>query len=39
MPARTPAEVVETVNRKINELLATPEMKAAIQAQGAEPLP
>ena len=39
MPARTPSEVVNAMNRKVNELLATPEMKAAIHAQGAEPLP
>ena len=39
MPARTPPEVVNAMNRKVNELLATPEMKAAIHAQGAEPLP
>jgi tripartite-type tricarboxylate transporter receptor subunit TctC len=37
MPAGTPAAVVITMNTKVNELLATPEMKAAIQAQGAEP--
>lgn len=39
VPARTPPEVVSALNRKVNELLATPEMKAAIVAQGAEPLP
>ena len=39
MPARTPAAVVDVVNRKVNELLATPDMKAAIQGQGAEALP
>lgn len=39
MPARTPAAVVEVVNQKVNELLATPDMKAAVQAQGAEALP
>jgi tripartite-type tricarboxylate transporter receptor subunit TctC len=37
MPAGTPAAVVTTMNTKVNELLATPEMKAAIHAQGAEP--
>lgn len=36
-PAGTPAAVVATLNAEINKLLATPEMKAAIQAQGAEP--
>jgi tripartite-type tricarboxylate transporter receptor subunit TctC len=39
MPAHTPKDVVDLMNRKVNDLLATPEMKAAIQAQGAEPLP
>ena len=37
-PAGTPANVVTTLNTEINKLLATPEMKAAIHAQGAEPL-
>jgi len=37
MPAGTPAAIVTTMNTKVNELLATPEMKAAIHAQGAEP--
>lgn len=37
MPAGTPAAVVNTMNAKVNELLANPEVKAAIQAQGAEP--
>ncbi len=36
-PAGTPATVVNVVNAEINKLLATPEMKAAIHAQGAEP--
>lgn len=36
-PAGTPAPIVKTLNAEINRLLATPEMKAAIQAQGAEP--
>ena len=36
-PAGTPAAVVNTINAEVNKLLATPEMKAAIQAQGAEP--
>ncbi|NMM75249.1 LacI family transcriptional regulator [Acidovorax sp. SRB_14] len=36
MPAGTPAAIVNTVNAEVNKLLATPEMKAAIQAQGAE---
>lgn len=37
MPAGTPTAIVTTMNTKVNELLATPEMKAAILAQGAEP--
>ncbi|MDA8446911.1 Bug family tripartite tricarboxylate transporter substrate binding protein [Paracidovorax valerianellae] len=35
-PAGTPASVVTTVNTEVNKLLASPEMQAAIQAQGAE---
>lgn len=35
-PAGTPAAVVNTINAEVNKLLATPEMKSAIQAQGAE---
>ena len=37
MPAGTPKEIVATVNAEVNKLLATPEMKAAIIGQGAEP--
>ncbi len=37
-PAGTPAAVVATLNAEVNKLLATADMKAAIQAQGAEPL-
>ena len=37
VPAGTPKDVVATLNAAINKLLATPEMKAAIIAQGAEP--
>lgn len=37
MPAGTPANVVTLVNSKVNELLAKPEFKEAIHAQGAEP--
>ena len=36
MPANTPKDIVATVNAEVNKLLATPDMKAAIQAQGAE---
>lgn len=37
MPAATPREIVAQVHAEVNKLLATPEMVAAIQAQGAEP--
>ena len=37
VPAGTPKDVVTLLNADINKLLATPEMKAAIIAQGAEP--
>ncbi|OYQ41727.1 LacI family transcriptional regulator [Rhodoferax sp. TH121] len=37
-PAGTPATVVTTLNTEVNKLLANPEVKAAIQAQGAEPV-
>ena len=37
VPAKTPKDVVATLNTEVNKLLATPEMKAAIVAQGAEP--
>jgi tripartite-type tricarboxylate transporter receptor subunit TctC len=36
-PAGTPAGVVATLNTAVNKLLALPDVKAAIQAQGAEP--
>ena len=36
-PAGTPKDIVNTLNTEINKLLATPEMKDAIHAQGAEP--
>ena len=36
MPAGTPRDIVATVNAEINKLLATPDMVAAIQAQGGE---
>jgi tripartite-type tricarboxylate transporter receptor subunit TctC len=39
MPAGTPGAIVTTVNTAVNALLASPEVKAAIQAQGAEPMP
>lgn len=37
-PVGTPAAVVTTLNTEVNKLLANPEVKAAIQAQGAEPV-
>jgi tripartite-type tricarboxylate transporter receptor subunit TctC len=37
VPAKTPKDVIATLNAEVNKLLATPEMKAAIIAQGAEP--
>ena len=36
MPAGTPASAVTTMHAEVNKLLALPEVKAAIQAQGAE---
>jgi len=36
MPAGTPKDIVATVNAEVNKLLAMPDMKAAIHAQGAE---
>ncbi|WP_315123873.1 tripartite tricarboxylate transporter substrate binding protein [Comamonas antarctica] len=37
MPAGTPAAIVTKVNAEVNRLLALPEVKDAILAQGAEP--
>ena len=37
VPAGTPAHVVTTLNSEVNKLLANPEVRAAIKAQGAEP--
>lgn len=37
VPAGTPAHVVTTLNAEVNKLLADPEVRAAIKAQGAEP--
>ena len=36
-PAGTPASAVNAVNAEVNKLLAQADVKAAIQAQGAEP--
>ena len=37
MPAGTPKSIVSRVNSEVTHVLALPDMKAAIQAQGAEP--
>ena len=37
-PAGTPQSVVDLLNKAINEILARPEVKAAWEKQGAEPL-
>lgn len=37
VPAGTPAHVVTKLNAEVNKLLADPEVRAAIKAQGAEP--
>jgi tripartite-type tricarboxylate transporter receptor subunit TctC len=37
MPANTPKDIVATVNAEVNKLLATPDMRAQVIAQGAEP--
>jgi tripartite-type tricarboxylate transporter receptor subunit TctC len=37
-PAATPATVVSQINREINELLATPDLRARFASQGAVPL-
>ena len=36
-PARTPAPVVEQLNRTLNEVLAMPEIRSRMEAQGALP--
>ncbi len=36
-PANTPPAVVNRIHAEVNKLLAMPDVKAAIQAQGAEP--
>jgi tripartite-type tricarboxylate transporter receptor subunit TctC len=36
MPAATPKDIVATVHAEVNKLLAMPDVKAAIHAQGAE---
>jgi len=37
-PARTPPEVVATLNAEVARVLFTPDMKARLQAQGADPM-
>lgn len=37
LPAKAPREAVTRVNAEVNKLLATPAMRSAIHAQGAEP--
>lgn len=37
-PAGTPAAVVGLINGEVNKLLASPALRSAIEAQGAEPL-
>ena len=37
VPAGTPARFVTTLNTEVNNLLADPDVRAAIKAQGAEP--
>jgi tripartite-type tricarboxylate transporter receptor subunit TctC len=37
-PARTPPEVVATLNAEVARVLFTPEMKGRLQAQGADPI-
>jgi tripartite-type tricarboxylate transporter receptor subunit TctC len=38
-PAKTPAEIVERLNKEINAAIADPGMKARLAALGGEPLP
>jgi tripartite-type tricarboxylate transporter receptor subunit TctC len=38
-PKRTPAEIVDRLNKEINAAFADPDMKAKFAAQGGEPLP
>jgi tripartite-type tricarboxylate transporter receptor subunit TctC len=37
VPAKTPEPIVTTLNREITKILATPEFRAALEAQGVEP--
>ncbi len=39
MPAGTPPAIVNTMNTEVNKLLSSPDVRAAILAQGAEPQP
>jgi len=38
-PAKTPPEVIERVNAEMGRVLAMPDIKEKLQAQGTEPLP
>lgn len=38
-PAGTPADIVERLNRQINQSLDTPDVRARLAAEGAEPTP
>ena len=38
-PARTPPEVIALLNAEVNRALASPELKARLDAEGAEPTP
>ncbi|WP_459615912.1 Bug family tripartite tricarboxylate transporter substrate binding protein [Bordetella sp. 2513F-2] len=38
-PARTPAEIIATINRDVNAVLRDPEVVRSFAAQGAEPYP
>lgn len=37
-PARTPPEIVATLNAEVTRVLFSPDMKARLQAQGADPI-
>ena len=39
VPANTPAETVKTLNAEFNNILATPEVKAFMAREGAQPTP
>jgi tripartite-type tricarboxylate transporter receptor subunit TctC len=39
VPGNTPAEIVNTLNAELNKILATPEVKAFMAREGAQPTP